>query len=317
MAYASSIAAGSSGRMLRSALEHPSFGHRPGRLPLHYDLHCHSTISDGTLTPSAVVERAAARGVDVLALTDHDELGGLDEARAAAERVGIRLIDGVELSVSWRDLTLHIVGLGIDPRSPALRDGLERIRSGRHGRARRIGDALAAVGIHGAYEGAVRHAANGELVSRAHFARFLVDIGIVKDVREVFKRYLTPGKPGYVEHAWATLGDAIGWIHGAGGQAVLAHPGRYRTDRDGMHALLTEFKALGGDAIEVLTSSHTSAQYDEYTSHALRYGFLASCGSDYHGPGESWMDFGELPPLPPGLTPVWHQWDDRHAGRSQ
>lgn len=277
-------------------------------VPLRYDLHCHSTVSDGTLTPTAVVERAAERGVNVLSLTDHDEIGGLDEARQAALRVGIAFVDGTELSVSWRDLTLHIVGLRIDPLSPSLVEGMRQIRSGRIGRARQMGEALAEAGIPGAFEGASRYAANENLLSRTHFARFLVEGGHVKDVREVFKRYLTPGKPGYVEHVWASFADAIGWIHGAGGQAVLAHPGRYKTDRAGMHALLAEFKELGGDAIEVLTSSHTPAQYDEYASLALRYKFLASCGTDYHGPGESWMDFGDLPMLPPGLTPVWHAW---------
>ena len=280
---------------------------------LRYDLHCHSTVSDGTLTPTAVVERAASRGVDVLALTDHDEIAGLAEARVAAARSGIEFVDGTELSVSWRDITLHIVGLGIDSESPALVAGMRAIRSGRLGRARLMGESLARAGIHGAFEGAARFAANEQLLSRTHFARFLVEGGHVRDVREVFKRYLTPGKPGYVEHVWAALADAVGWIHGAGGQAVLAHPGRYKVDRTGMQELLAEFKALGGDGIEVLTSSHTHAQYSEYASYALRFGFLASCGSDYHGPGESWMDFGELPPLPPGLTPVWHQWHERVA----
>lgn len=273
-----------------------------------YDLHCHSTVSDGTLTPKAVVERAAVRGVEVLALTDHDEIAGLAEARLAAASVGLKFIDGTELSVSWRDLTLHIVGLGIDPDSPSLVEGMRVIRSGRLGRAMLIGESLARAGIPGAFEGAARFAANAQLLSRTHFARFLVEARHVKDVREVFKRYLTPGKPGYVEHVWASLADAVGWIHAAGGQAVLAHPGRYKVNRDGMQELLAEFKDHGGDAIEVLTSSHTPAQYAEYAAYALRFGFLASCGSDYHGPGESWMDFGDLPPLPPGLTPVWHAW---------
>ena len=273
-----------------------------------YDLHCHSTISDGTLTPTAIVERAAARGVDVLALTDHDEIAGLEEARAAAAGAGLRFIDGTELSVSWRDLTLHIVGLGIDPHSAVLVEGMRTIRSGRLGRARLIGEALERAGIPGAFEGAARFAANEQLLSRTHFARFLVEAGHVKDVRDVFKRFLTPGKPGYVEHEWASLADVVTWIHGAGGQAVLAHPGRYKVNRQGMRELLVEFRDRGGDAIEILTSSHTHAQYAEYASYALRYGFLASCGSDYHGPGESWMDFGDLPPMPPGVTPVWHAW---------
>jgi hypothetical protein len=275
---------------------------------LRYDLHCHSTVSDGTLTPAALVERAAIRGVNVLALTDHDEIAGLAEARQAAAGVGLTFIDGTELSVSWRDLTLHIVGLGIDPDSPSLVAGLGLIRSGRRGRARLIGESLALAGIPGAFEGAARFAANDQLLSRTHFARFLVKAGHVKDVHEAFKRYLTPGKPGYVEHVWASLADAVRWIHGAGGQAVIAHPGRYKVNRAGMQALLGEFKDHGGEALEVLTSSHTHAQYAEYATYALRFGFLASCGSDYHGPGESWMDVGDLPPMPPGLTPVWHAW---------
>jgi len=273
-----------------------------------YDLHCHSTISDGTLSPSAVVERAAARGVGVLALTDHDEIAGLAEARLAADRAGLKFIDGTELSVSWREHTLHVLGLGIDPDCPSLVEGMRAIRSGRLGRARLMGEALERAGIPGAFEGASRFAANEQLLSRTHFARFLVEGGHLRDVREVFKRYLTPGKPGYVEHVWASMADAIGWIHGAGGQAVLAHPGRYKINRTGMQALLAEFKDRGGDGIEVLTSSHTNAQFAEYATYALRFGFLASCGSDYHGPGESWMDFGDLPPMPPGLTPIWQAW---------
>jgi 3',5'-nucleoside bisphosphate phosphatase len=275
---------------------------------LRYDLHCHSTVSDGMLTPTAVVERAAIRGVNVLALTDHDEIAGLAEARQAAATVGLEFVDGTELSVSWRDLTLHIVGLGINPDSPALVEGMRLIRSGRLDRARLIGESLERAGISGAFEGAARFAANEQLLSRTHFARFLVEAGHVKDVREVFKRYLTPGKPGYVEHVWASLSDAVGWIHGAGGQAVLAHPGRYKVHGAGMQELLAEFRDRGGDAIEVLTSSHTHAQFAEFANYAMRFGFLASCGSDYHGPGESWMDFGDIPPMPPGLTPVWHAW---------
>ena len=273
-----------------------------------YDLHCHSTVSDGTLSPAAVVKRAAERGVNVLALTDHDETAGLAEARLAAANAGLEFVNGTELSVSWGELTLHIVGLGIDPTSPSLVEGMGRIRSGRQDRARRMGESLARAGIPDAYEGAARFAANEHLLSRTHFARFLVETGHAKDIRDVFKRYLTSGKPGYVDHVWTSLPEAVGWIHGAGGQAVLAHPGRYKINRSGMQGLLAEFKGLRGDAIEVLTSSHTSAQYAEFASYALKFGFLASCGSDYHGPGESWMDFGELPNLPPGLTPVWHDW---------
>ena len=273
-----------------------------------YDLHCHSTHSDGLLSPDALVRRAAERGVQTLALTDHDEISGLNPARSTAVDCGIRFIDGVEISVSWRDLTLHIVGLRIDPKNQILLNGLEKVRSGRSSRGRRIGESLAEVGIPNAFEGAMRYVTSEKLISRTHFARFLVEAGYVKEVKDVFKHYLTPGKPGYIEHEWATMLDAIEWIHGAGGQAVLAHPGRYKVDSAGMNSLLNEFKALNGDAIEVLTSSHTYAQYSEYAAYAKQFDLLASCGSDYHGPGESWMDFGQLPALPIGLTPVWKEW---------
>ncbi len=275
---------------------------------LRYDLHSHSTHSDGLLTPTALVRRAAARRVDVFALTDHDEISGLAEAAQAATSTDLVFIPGTELSVSWRDVTLHIVGLAIDPGDATLHAGLKAIREGRGTRAKRMADALAAAGIPGAYEGALRYVTSESLISRTHFARFLVDAGYVSEVREVFKRYLTPGKPGYVGHEWATLPQAIGWIHGAGGQAVLAHPGRYPVSAPQMRELLKDFKEAGGDAIEVLTSSHTPEQYLEYANLAKRFGFRASVGSDYHGPGESWMDLGDLPPLPAGLVPVWQDW---------
>ncbi|HYQ98940.1 MAG TPA: 3',5'-nucleoside bisphosphate phosphatase [Casimicrobiaceae bacterium] len=275
---------------------------------LYYDLHCHSTRSDGLLRPSAVVERAAARGVDVLALTDHDEVSGLAEARDAASAHGIEFVCGTELSVSWEDATIHVVGLRIDPGNAVLNDGLATIREGRASRAKRMGDALAAAGIAGAYEGALKYVTSERLVSRTHFARWLVETGHARDVRDVFKRYLVAGKPGHVAQSWATLGQAIEWIHAAGGQVVLAHPGRYRVSASGMRRLLAEFRDAGGEAIEVLTSAHTPAQYAEYATLCRVFGLLASSGSDYHGPGESWMDLGDLPPLPAGIVPVWQDW---------
>jgi len=275
---------------------------------LRYDLHSHSTRSDGLLTPTALVRRAAARRVDVFALTDHDEISGLAEAAEAAKDAKIIFIPGTELSVSWRDVTLHVVGLGLDPDNAALQAGLKAIRDGRGTRARRMADALAAAGIPGAYEGAMRYVTSESLISRTHFARFLVEAGYVSEVREVFKRFLTPGKPGYVGHEWASLPQAMEWIRGAGGQTVLAHPGRYPISAPQMRELLEDFKDAGGEAIEVLTSSHTPEQYLEFAALARRYGFRASTGSDYHGPGESWMDLGDLPPLPAGLVPVWQDW---------
>jgi len=273
-----------------------------------YDLHCHSTHSDGLLAPAAVVARAKERGVDVLALTDHDELSGLAEARDAALAAGITLICGSELSVTWAGITIHIVALGIDPTNAALSEGLAGIRSGRSTRARRIGDALADAGIHGAYEGAMRYVTSERLVSRTHFARYLVEAGHAREMKDVFERYLTPGKPGHVTHDWATLSQAVGWIHAAGGQAVIAHPGRYPVNARGLRRLLTEFRDTGGDAIEVVSPSHARKQYAEFATHARILGLRGSCGSDWHGPGESWMELGALPDMPVGVVPVWKDW---------
>src|SRR5437762_5658381 len=246
------------------------------------DLHCHSTCSDGLLAPADVVRRAASRGVDVLALTDHDEIAGLVDAAAAAEECGIRLVPGAELSATWRDTTLHVVALGIDCSCDVLLCGLSAIREGRKLRARRIAHALEAAGIEGAYDGALQHAASDRLISRTHFARFLVESGYAQDTRDVFSRYLVKNKPGYVLHQWAALGDAVGWIHAAGGQAVLAHPGRYKVDARRLRELLAEFRDRGGDAIEVVSSSHTVGQASEFARHARVFGLLASSGSDYH-----------------------------------
>ena len=276
---------------------------------MRYDLHCHSTRSDGLLAPAEVVRRAASRGVDVLALTDHDEVTGIAEAQAAAREAGIALVPAAEISVSWEeDVTLHVVALNIDPANETLREGLAGIRAGRDGRARRIAAALEKAGIPDTLAGAMRYVTHESLISRSHFARHLVDRGVAREVKDVFKRYLTPGKPGYVPHAWATLPDALAWIRGAGGSAVLAHPGRYKLSRSGMRELVTAFRDMGGVGIEVLSSSHTAAQAAEFGSLARAYGLRASCGSDYHGPGESWLDLGDLPPLPGGLTPVWADW---------
>ncbi len=273
-----------------------------------YDLHCHSTHSDGLLAPAAVVARARAHGVDVLALTDHDELSGLAEAQEAAVAAGITLICGSELSATWEGITIHIVALGIDPANVMLADSLAAIRVGRSTRARRIAEALALAGIEGAYEGAMRYVTSERLVSRTHFARYLVESGHAREMKDVFARYLTPGKPGHVAHEWAKLSEAVGWIHAAGGQAVMAHPGRYSVNAGGMRRLLTEFRDAGGDAIEVVSPSHTRTQYGEFATHARILGLRASCGSDWHGPGESSMELGALPDLPAGVVPVWRDW---------
>ena len=273
-----------------------------------YDLHSHSTRSDGLLSPAEVVRRAAARGVDVLALTDHDELAGLGEASDAAREAGIAFVAGAELSVTWRDTTLHVVGLGIDPDDDALASGLEDVRRGRDARARRIGEALAQAGIPNAFEGALGYVTSERLVSRTHFARYLIEAGYARDMKDVFRRYLSKGNPGYVAHAWPSLAQAVAWIHGAGGEAVIAHPGRYKLDRSERRALFEAFRELGGDALEVVSPSHDAAQYREFANTARTFGLRGSCGTDFHGEGESHVDFGDLPPLPPGVDPVWQAW---------
>jgi len=273
--------------------------------PLNADLHCHSTISDGLLAPAEVVARASRNRVDLLALTDHDELAGLAEAREAARAHGLAFVNGVEISVSWGEQTVHIVGLGVDPACIALADGLAEVRAGRDGRAARMGEALAAIGIRGAYEGALKYVGNPALVSRSHFARYLAEIGAARDVKSVFDHYLVRGKPGYVEHVWATLDDALGWIHAAGGLAVIAHPGRYRLSKRELDELFVRFRDLGGEAIEVVSGSHNRDATLEFARVARRYGFLASRASDFHGPGESSVDIGGSDPLPEDLTPVW------------
>jgi 3',5'-nucleoside bisphosphate phosphatase len=272
---------------------------------LNADLHCHSVVSDGTLTPEDLAQRAAANGVELWALTDHDEIGGVLRARDAAARCGMRFLSGVEISVSFLHQTVHIVGLGFDPSDTDLQNGLAQTRGGREGRAREMAAGLAGVGIKGAYEGALKYVGNPNLISRTHFARFLVETGVCQETSEVFRKYLTEGKPGFVPHRWAALGDALRWITGAGGVAVIAHPGRYKFTANEEYALFTEFKAHGGQATEVVTGSHTSADFVKYAEMAKEFGLAASRGSDFHSPGESRIDLGQLPYLPGELKPVW------------
>ncbi|MEJ8856211.1 3',5'-nucleoside bisphosphate phosphatase [Variovorax robiniae] len=278
---------------------------------LNADLHCHSVVSDGTLTPEALAERAAANGVELWALTDHDEIGGQHRAAAAAHANGMKYLTGTEISVTFANETVHIVGLGFDPDDEGMKKGLVATRGGRGVRAQEMSEGLAKVGIHGAYEGALKFVGNPELISRTHFARFLVENGHCKDTHEVFRKFLTEGKPGYVPHRWASLKDAVHWITAAKGIAVIAHPGRYKFTANEEYALFLEFKAHGGQAIEVVTGSHSAAEYVEYADKALEFGFAASRGSDFHSPDESHIDLGKLPLLPGKLTPVWELLEDR------
>ena len=278
---------------------------------LNADLHCHSVISDGTLTPEALAARAHANGVELWALTDHDEIGGQTRAATAAKALGMGYLSGTEISVSFAGRTVHIVGLGFDIHSPGLQNGLQSTRGGRHDRAKDMAAGLAKVGIHGSFEGALTYAGTPDLISRTHFARFLVETGVCKDTHEVFRRFLTEGKPGFVPHRWAALGDAIRWIRDSQGVAVIAHPARYGFSPTEEYALFTEFKNHGGQAVEVVTGSHSAQEAIVYADMAREFDLAASRGSDFHSPDESHTDLGSLPWLPGNLTPVWELLADR------
>jgi len=268
------------------------------------DLHTHSTASDGTLTPKALIARAADAGVEMLALTDHDTVAGLDQAAAAAVSTDLTFIPGVEISVTWGGRTVHIVGLGIDPHCRVLREGLDGLLEYRRWRAQEIARRLAKAGYDGALEGA-RAYSNGTLIGRTHFARFLVERGAAPDLRSVFKHFLVEGKPGHVAGDWTTLERAVGWIRAAGGEAVIAHPARYKFTRTKMKRLLGEFRECGGRGLEVVSGSHSRDDYFVYARHAREEGLLASAGSDYHGPEQPWIELGRLPALPDGCRPIW------------
>ena len=278
---------------------------------MNADLHCHSDVSDGTLTPEALAARAKANGVDLWALTDHDETGGQARARRAASELGLRYLTGTEISVTFAGTTIHVVGLGFDADNPALNAGLMATRNGRKARALEMAEGLAKVGIADAYEGALTFVGNPDLMSRTHFARHLVATGVCSDTHEVFRKYLVQGKPGYVPHRWATLRQAVSWITDAGGVAVIAHPARYKLSANEEYALFTEFIAHGGRGVEVVTGSHSAADAARYTETALEFDLLASRGSDFHSPTESHMDLGGLPPLPARLKPVWGALESR------
>ena len=269
------------------------------------DLHTHSTYSDGVLTPAALVRRAAIRGVSLLALTDHDETGGLAEAAQTASEVNVLLVPGVEISVVWNSHTLHILGLDIDAHAPQLADGLASIRHARGERAVRIAAQLDAVGVTGSLPGAARHAGNSAAIGRSHFARFLVEQKHVRNTSDAFRRYLGAGRSGYVPPSWPELAQAIDWIHHAGGQAVLAHPDRYHLPPRAMRSLFEAFGQSGGDAIEISSDGRfkTSAQIRL----ARQFGFALSSGSDFHAPGQNVADLGDVTEIPTGVPALWQR----------
>jgi predicted metal-dependent phosphoesterase TrpH len=252
-----------------------------------------------------LVRQAAAAGIGALALTDHDTVAGLDEAARIASELGVQLIPGVELSVTWKEKTVHVVGLGVDAANPELCRGLRELQQRRWARAEEIGRRLARYGIADAFRGVCALAGTGQL-TRSHFARYLVERGCVPNMREAFERFLTPGKPGYVAGEWAPIATAVAWIKAAGGMAVLAHPQHYRRAGMPVRRLVAEFKEAGGEAIEVVSGN--GADLASNAALARRFGLLASVGSDYHGPEQSWLKLGRLPPLPEDLIPVWSAW---------
>jgi 3',5'-nucleoside bisphosphate phosphatase len=278
---------------------------------LNADLHCHSNVSDGTLAPEDVAARAHAGGVEIWALTDHDEVGGVARARAAAHGWGMGFLSGTEISVTFADVTVHIVGLGFDETDARLLAGLHSVRFGREARAREMGEELAKVGIANVYDGALKYVGNPDLISRTHFARYIVEVGAATDTNDVFRRYLAEGKPGFVPHRWAKLGDAVRWITEAGGAAVIAHPGRYKFTPTEELALFDEFKAHGGVGVEVVTGSHSESEYGKYADMAQEFGLCASRGSDFHSPDESRTPLGGLPWLSGALTPIWEHLAER------
>ncbi|MGB5305734.1 MAG: PHP domain-containing protein [Gammaproteobacteria bacterium] len=274
-----------------------------------YDLHSHSLASDGTLSPAELVRAAHAAGVDVLALTDHDTTAGIAAAGEQAAELGLQLIAGVEISVSWQGHTIHVLGLNIDPASTVLQSGLQRLVAFRDWRAEEIGRRLARAGIEGACAGA-QALARGRIVSRTHFARHLVATGHAASVRDVFKHYLVNNKPGFVNGEWAGLEEALDWISAAGGLAVIAHPARYRLTATKLRRLIGEFREQGGVGLEVVSGSHTQDNIMTMAARARSEGLLASQGSDYHGPENPWVKLGQLRELPAGCKPVWQcaQW---------
>jgi predicted metal-dependent phosphoesterase TrpH len=274
---------------------------------LRVDLHTHSLASDGTLSPTQLVDHAARQGVQVLALTDHDETAGIAEASQAAARHGIQLVPGVEVSVTWNHLTVHIVGLGIDPEDPGLAAGLGGLREFRDWRAEEIGRRLEKSGITGTFE-AAREKVQGSIISRTHFAHVLAERGHAKSLRHVFKKFLVKGKPGYVPGQWASLEEAVGWIRGAGGEAVIAHPARYRMTGTRLRRLIEAFRECGGAGIEVISGSHSRDDCYTMARYAQQAGLKASSGSDYHGPENPWIELGALPALPDGCVPIWGEW---------
>lgn len=272
--------------------------------PEQYDLHCHSTASDGSLTPTELIVRAKAKGVTSLALTDHDTINGQQEAKDAAQENAINFISGVELSTTWENKCFHIVGLNIDPKHSGLTQGISKLQTLRAERTKTIALKLEKKAITGSYEAVIK-AAKGGMVTRTHFSNYLLDQHHVSTQQEAFDRYLGEGKPAFVSTVWAELHDAINWINQAKGVAVVAHPLRYKLTVSWMRRFLSFFKEAGGQGIEVVTGHSNPDEIRRAILYAKHYDLFASVGSDFHTPDNQWVELGRLPPLPATVTPIW------------
>ena len=272
-----------------------------------YDLHTHSTASDGSLSPEELVNQAYAAGINTLALTDHDTVDGLANALSASQTLDITFINGIELSTKWLSYTVHIVGLNINPDSEMLSQHIEHLKQLREQRAIRIGEHLNKINIPDAYQNAKKLAGDGT-VTRHHFAKYLVESGFAKDQKDVFKRYLVRSKPGYVSVDWPTLGETIDCIHQSGGVAVIAHPLRYKMTATKLRQLIADFKSLTGDGIEVVSGRQNQNELTRSISLCKQFELLASSGSDFHNQNTPWAQLGELHPLPETLAPIWQHW---------
>lgn len=273
-------------------------------MPENYDLHCHSTASDGALSPTELVQRAHEYGVTSLALTDHDTVTGLNEAQAAATATGIKLIPGIELSSSWKNKCFHIVGLGINPDYPPLREATRNLQVMRMERAEKIADKLEKKNIPGALEAVKKNAGEG-MITRSHFANFLLSQFHVSTQQEAFDRYLGTGKAAFVATTWTDMEQAIKWITQSGGVAVLAHPLRYKLTASWINRLLAAFKEAGGLGIEVVTGRYSADEIRVIANYAKRFELAGSVGSDFHSPDNQWIELGRLAPLPDNIKPVW------------
>jgi len=276
-------------------------------MPSNIDLHTHSNMSDGTLSPTELVQRAHNKRVKTLALTDHDSTNGLLEARKAAQPLGINLIDGVEVSVTWEKKTIHIVGLNIDPSYEPLKKGLLKLQNTRRERAQQIGVRLKKIGIPDAYEASKTMAGEG-MITRTHFARYILQMDRASSMQNAFDRYLGQGRPGFVHTTWVDMGEAINWIVGAGGNAVIAHPLRYKLTGSWMRRLLSSFKDVGGQAIEVVCGNSNPNNIRDSANYANRFDLAGSVGSDFHSPGRVWIELGKFANLPTTVKPLWDYW---------